>query len=126
MLAHARLRPPAAAGGLVVLGACRSTVAVSAYDESLTIGNAFVAAGAAGVIASLWPVPDRRTSLFMYVLHERLYRGDPADLALRGTQQWMLDPERLLPDGLPAALADVARSADLSDAAVWAAFTCQG
>jgi len=38
----------------------------------------------------------------------------------------MLDPERLLPDGLPAALADVARSADLSDAAVWAAFTCQG
>jgi hypothetical protein len=37
----------------------------------------------------------------------------------------MLDPDRVLPAGLPADLGAVARSADLADPRVWAAFTCR-
>jgi hypothetical protein len=101
-------------------------VILSASDEGRTIANAFIAAGATGVIASLWPVADQRTSLLMHVLHDGLERDDPPDLALQAAQRWMLDPHRALPDGLPAALTEVARSTDLSDPTVWAAFIHHG
>jgi hypothetical protein len=113
-------------GGVVVLSDGRPAVPTSAYDESLTTGTAVVAAGAAGVVAALWTVPDGPRSVLTHVLLERLQHGDPPDLALGTTQRWMLDKHRTVPDGFPAALAEVARSEELADPTVWAAFTCRG
>lgn len=77
------------------------------------------------VITALWPVPDQ-SGLLMHKFRERLDSDEPPDVALRSVQRWMLDPHRVLPDGLPAGLAEIARSTDLADPLIWAAFTCDG
>jgi CHAT domain-containing protein len=37
-------------GGLVILGACSSDLAIADHDEALTLASAFMAAGATGVV----------------------------------------------------------------------------
>jgi CHAT domain-containing protein len=61
-------------------------------DEVVALPTGLLQAGAAGVVASLWSVPDKRTMLLMVRFyhcwrHERL---QPAE-ALRQAQQWLRD-----------------------------------
>lgn len=118
----------APAGGLVILAACTSDLTLTDHDEALTLASAFLAAGATGVIGSLWPVADSFTAVAMFMLHRHLMLnlGDsPAD-ALRAAQLWMLDPQRTIPAEMPESLASVARRSFASDPRAWAAFTYHG
>jgi CHAT domain-containing protein/tetratricopeptide (TPR) repeat protein len=82
---------------LIVLAAC-STAVIEGYetvDEVLSLATAFLATGAAGVIAALWPVDDHATALAMSRFYEiltgtngSLAAVNPAS-ALRETQLWL-------------------------------------
>lgn len=78
---------------LVVLSACETAQGVEVVGEGqVGLAHAFIYAGAARVVASLWKVDDEATSQFMqrfyYEMSEE--RGAPAPAeALRATQKWM-------------------------------------
>ena len=86
---------------LVVLAACRTVRAREGRSGGLAgFSGALMAAGAGGVVGSLWDVNDRLTQPLMLAFH-RAYRrsGDPA-AALREAQLEMLrsrDPDRRSP-----------------------------
>jgi CHAT domain-containing protein len=86
---------------LVVLAACRTVRAREGRSGGLAgFSGALMAAGAGGVVGSLWDADDRLTQPLMLAFH-RAYRrsGDPA-AALREAQLEMLrsrDPERRSP-----------------------------
>lgn len=129
ILRQARQAPRAAGGargGLVILAACLTDVTEADYDEALTLATAFLAAGASGVVAARWAVPDSATLAFMAAFHHFLNAGqcDPAH-ALRAAQLWMLDPDREIPAAWPEGLGRPARSGPAA-AWTWAAFTYQG
>jgi hypothetical protein len=127
ILDQARRAPAGSGGGLVVLGACRSDLAETEHDESLTLTAAFLGAGAATVLGTRWEVPDRRAALVMVMFHRFLRHGAvPAAQALRAAQLWMLDPDRDVPEDLPAALREAARGGEPADLRGWASFTCHG
>jgi CHAT domain-containing protein len=76
---------------LVVLSACRTLRARSGRSGGFAgLSGAFLAAGAGGMVGSLWEVDDRRTQALMTDFH-RAYRGgsDPAQ-ALRDAQLAMI------------------------------------
>jgi CHAT domain-containing protein len=128
ILTQASATKPSRDGALVVLAACISDLTLTDHDEALTLASAFLAAGATGVVGSLWPVPDSYTATMMFMLHRHLVRNPadgPAD-ALRAAQLWMLDPHRVIPAEMPEPLAAVARRAHASDPRTWAAFTYHG
>jgi hypothetical protein len=124
-------------GGLVVLAACVTDVTERDFDEALSLATALVSAGATGVVATRWSVPERHTALFMAAFHQFLNDGyhDPA-LALREAQLWMLDPHRKVPDRWPKLLREEATTArehaggphpdDPASPEAWAGFTYQG
>ena len=113
--------------GLVLLAACRSHVSGRGHNEAYSLATAFLVAGARSVVGSLWPVPDDATSVLMFLTHHYLrIEGEPPANALRRAQQWMLDPGRELPPGLPARLAERARHIDPDDLSAWAGFTHLG
>jgi CHAT domain len=128
ILAKTRTRAPGSPGGLVILAACTSDLAVADHDETLTLTSAFLAAGAGGVIGARWEVPDVHTALLMFMLHRHLteHPADGAAEALRAAQLWMLDRHRKVPAEMPAALAAQARRAGARHPYAWAAFTCHG
>jgi CHAT domain-containing protein len=78
---------------LVVASACQTGV-IQGYetaDEALTLGAMFVAAGAAGVVSTLWSISDRATAFLMSRLYELLAEQpeeQPA-VALREAQRWL-------------------------------------
>jgi hypothetical protein len=127
LLAGARGRRPGAPGATVSLAACTTNLAGRQHDESLTLATAFLVAGAASVVGSLWQVPDLRTSLLMFMTHHYLNEaGEAGGDALRRAQLWMLDPQRQVPASMPAALAGLVHSTDLTAPHGWAGFTHQG
>ncbi|MBB5959575.1 hypothetical protein FHS29_006196 [Saccharothrix tamanrassetensis] len=126
VLRRARARPSAALGGLVVLAACRSDVTEVVHDEALTLANAFVEAGATGVVGTRWEVDDLATSLITCVLHAELRRGTRPRDALRAAQLWALDPWRSPIEGMPPYQAGRVRAVDLTRPEYWAAFTHHG
>ncbi len=77
-------------GALVVLSACESGVHGRAA-EPVGLGWAFLAAGAAGVLVSSWPVDDEATMVVMDSLYSWLAAGTPPDEALRRAQQHAAD-----------------------------------
>jgi CHAT domain-containing protein len=120
-------RRPEAPGATVSLAACTTNLAGRQHDESLTLATAFLVAGSASVVGSLWQVPDLRTALLMFMTHHYLQEaGATARDALRRAQLWMLDPGRALPDSMPDALARLAHTTDLTAPHGWAGFTHQG
>ena len=127
ILRRAQGRPPAAPGGMVSLAACRSDLAAAEFDEALTLATAFLAAGAVTVVGARWEVPDRATSLLMFMFHHFLTTAPagPRD-ALRMAQLWMLDPGRTAPPGMPEELARHATDPRLAELTTWAALTHQG
>lgn len=81
-IAGLRLRP-----GTVVLSACETGLsAVAGDDEQVGLVRAFLGAGAARVVASLWPVDDGITSDFMSRFYGELRAGQSPAHALRTAQ----------------------------------------
>lgn len=75
---------------LVVLSACQSGVpGIVLPDEVVSLQTGLIQAGAAGVVASLWPVGDDATALLMSEFWRRQHRGSHPAEALRGAQQWL-------------------------------------
>ena len=73
---------------LVVLSACESGLGKSYSDESVqALSTAFLQAGADAVIASLWLVDDKSSSLMMADFYKALAEGTPPSMALRGAMQ---------------------------------------
>ena len=73
--------------GVVVLSACESGVATASKgDEVIGLVRAFLIAGAARVVASLWSVDDKVTSEFMAVFYASLRAGAAPAAALRSAQ----------------------------------------
>lgn len=126
ILDRARGRRPGAPGGLVICDSCMTDLTENDHDEVLTLGTAFLAAGAVSVIGARWPLDDAMAAVLTYVLHHQLSLGlAPAD-ALRAAQLWMLDPDRTAPPLMPAELAGEVSRPELADLVAWAAFTHQG
>ena len=81
---------------LVFLSACETGLAgvVKMSEEFVGLANGFIAAGAAGVISSLWPVFDDASYLLSTRFYEELLnerggeRQSPAS-ALRAAQRWL-------------------------------------
>lgn len=87
-------------GALVTLSACNSNVGPLARGEGvLGLGRAFRAAGASGVVASLWPLNDRATADITSRFYAELAGGRPKPLALHAAQLAYLER-----DDLPAYL----------------------
>lgn len=91
----------------VVLSACETQVGERlSGDEVVSMANGFLFAGARSVVATLWPVDDRKTSAFMSRFYAELARGKPTPLALVLTQRQM--------------------QAEGEPASIWAAFIVTG
>lgn len=74
--------------GTVVLSACETGVAESGSgEERVGLVRAFLVAGAARVVASLWPVDDEVTGAFMANFYAALVAGEPPAKALQGAQR---------------------------------------
>ena len=73
--------------GIVVLSACETGRAeLGSGDEMVGLVRAFLVAGAARVLASLWPVDDEVTAAFMASFYAALCRGQAPATALQQAQ----------------------------------------
>jgi len=72
---------------VVVLSACETGLADSRQgDEMVGLVRAFLVAGAARVVATLWPVDDAVTEQFMAAFHGALAAGQPCATSLQMAQ----------------------------------------
>ena len=77
--------------GIVVLSACESGIATASKgDEVFGLVRAFLIAGSARVVASLWPVDDAVTMQFMAAFYPALRSGATAAAALRSAQSALM------------------------------------
>jgi CHAT domain-containing protein len=60
-------------------------------DEAISLSTAFLAAGSASVVATLWPIDDLATAILMTRFYEELGGGADAPAALRRAQLWLRD-----------------------------------
>lgn len=121
------------AGGAVLLPACGSDLVDTSHDEALTLATALLAAGGVGVVGTRWAVDDFPTAVLMFMVHQALAGGAPLAEALRSAQLWMIDPDREIPDDLPADIAEMVRTdaagpaeVALEDVSHWGAFAHHG
>ncbi len=71
----------------VVLSGCETGLAeLGSGDDMVGLVRAFMVAGAARVLASLWPVDDAVTAAFMAYFYDALRRGQTPAAALREAQ----------------------------------------
>lgn len=72
---------------LVVASACQTGVlqGYDTADQALSLGTAFLGAGAAATVATLWPVDDYATALLMSRFYATLLGDAADDLATRKT-----------------------------------------
>ncbi len=83
------LRLPAS---LVTLSACQTgRSVVRGGDELFGLMRAFLAAGTASLVLTLWRVEDTSTTEFMAAFYERLARGESKVAALQGAQGVFID-----------------------------------
>ena len=72
---------------LVTLSGCETGLALSGGgDEQLGLARAFLAAGAASLVISLWPVEDSSTNELMQHFYQHLLQGESKVQALRSAQ----------------------------------------
>lgn len=96
---------------LAVLSACRTVTPTGTRGGGFdTLAHSFLAAGAHGVVGTLWDVEDRAASELIVRFHREYSRGVSAPAALRAAQR------SLLASGRP----------DLVSPAAWAAFQYTG
>jgi CHAT domain-containing protein len=99
---------------LVVLSACQTALGsgaladVPAGDDWVGLVEGFLYAGAAHVMATLWPVEDRATAGLMEEFYTELAAGRPEAEALAGAQRQAL------------------RNPATADPFYWAGFTLSG
>jgi len=75
---------------LAVLSACETALGELTHgDDVLGLTRGMLAAGAARVVVSLWPVNDTATALLMTRFYERLLAGDEPARALQAAQRWL-------------------------------------
>src|SRR5205823_3209168 len=76
---------------LTVVSACETAVAEIAHlpDEAFSLSTAFLAAGSAGAVATLWSIDDAATALLMTRFYEELFDGGHPARALRRAQLWL-------------------------------------
>ena len=80
---------------LVVLSACQTAVGsgaladVPAGDDWVGLVQGFLSAGAAQVLATLWPVEDRATARLVERFYAELARDRPTAAAIAEAQRWM-------------------------------------
>ena len=81
---------------LVTLSACDTALGESVYADGLvSIQRAFQIAGVQSTIASLWAIPDDRTSKLMRTFYEKLWKdGLPVGDALRAAQIEVIESAR--------------------------------
>ena len=80
-------RMPLQHGPLVVLAACGTIRGDSDHVEGMpSVARAFLAAGARGVVGTLWEIDDDIASQLFRRFHEQFSRGASAAEALRGAQ----------------------------------------
>lgn len=86
------------AGTTVIAPACRSAqVDIANLDEVLSIGHAFLAAGAETAVGGLWDLPDPATALVIARMYAHLEQDRlwcRPDVALRSAQRWLRDQTR--------------------------------
>jgi CHAT domain-containing protein len=76
---------------LAVLSACETSLpGTDLPDEVLALPTGLLQAGAAGVIASQWAVPDLETALLMVEFY-RTWKGGAPARALTSAQKWVRD-----------------------------------
>jgi len=78
---------------LAVLSACETALpGAELPDEVVSLPTGLLQAGAAGVLGSLWSVPERATALLMFQFYQawRIDREAPAQ-ALQQAQAWVRD-----------------------------------
>lgn len=96
---------------LVVLSACRTLRSREGRSGGFAgFSGALLAAGAGGVVGSLWQVDDRLTPALMQVFHEEFRNSDDPAVALREAQLKMLRSS----------------NAELRSPATWAGFRYTG
>jgi CHAT domain-containing protein len=72
---------------LVTLSGCETGLSFSGGgDEQLGLGRAFLTAGAASLVMSLWPVEDASTNELMRLFYQNLLKGGTRAEALRAAQ----------------------------------------
>lgn len=77
-------------GGLVTLSACDSgTAEVDEGEDALGLTPALFIAGARVVVASMWQVEEKSTSLLMVKFYEGLRRGKEVDDAMYEAETWL-------------------------------------
>jgi CHAT domain-containing protein len=75
----------------VVLSACNTgSGTVSRAEGVMSLGRAFLAAGASSVTVSLWQVSDESTARFMQEYYRRLSSGQRKDQALASARLWLI------------------------------------
>ena len=127
---------------IVVASACETGVAQSYHeiDECFSLASAFIAAGVAGVVSTLWAVDDFATALVMYKFYEgMLNHGLSPATALRKAQLWLRDSTEAEIDALTSSHAALralrGRQRPLPSSSgptpysaqfLWAAFTFNG
>jgi CHAT domain-containing protein len=86
-------------GCLVVLSACETGQIEPGdmIDEALGFPTALLAAGARGVVASLWAVDDFSTSLLMQKMYEEVASGKPPAAAMQVASKYLrnLKPDQI-------------------------------
>jgi CHAT domain-containing protein len=78
---------------LAVLSACETSLpGTELPDEVVALPTGLLQAGVAGVVASLWAVPDRSTAMLMTDFYRRwCAEQSPPETALRDAQIWLRD-----------------------------------
>jgi CHAT domain-containing protein len=85
---------------LVTLSACQTgRNVVAGGDELLGLMRAFLCAGAASLVLSLWAVEDRSTEIFMTEFYRQLAAGEAKGVALRRAQAAFIRGQGAPPDG---------------------------
>lgn len=82
---------PLSGARVVLLSACQTAASESRrlINESFGFPAALLLSGAAGVVATLWPVVDSTTALFMDRFHELHAAGWDAASATAAAQRWL-------------------------------------
>jgi hypothetical protein len=128
------LPPAAVSRRLAVLSACETAVIDGELpDEAISMSDSLLEIGVAGVIGSLWAVPDDAATPLLMARFYELWRGgklEPA-AALRQAQRWLRDATNGEKQGTFPALAKIGlrggpRARCHASPYYWAAFTYRG
>ncbi|MDH5234223.1 MAG: CHAT domain-containing protein [Gemmatimonadota bacterium] len=95
----ARIRALDVHADLVTLSACESALGLRVRGEGVIgLPHAFLAAGAAAVLVTLWRVDDRATALFMDEFYQELHGGAaPAEALQAVRRRWLTRSPRTHP-----------------------------